>query len=156
MSRDRAADFPKSARLRTQREFDRVHRLGLKIHARYFLARVALRDSAPADRRSAEPLAADSRLGLRVAKRHGNAVQRNRIKRLLREGFRRVRRDWACAADVVLIPKTHSWDALKLADLQDDFARLERQIRRLARETQAAPSQREPMDGAEREPSRQT
>lgn len=124
----KALGFPKTARLRTQRDYDRVHQTGLKFHGRYILARVEVFPEAVGP---SGPTRA-SRLGLRVAKRHGSAVERNRIKRLLREGFRRSRREWEFSADVVLIPKTQAWPELKLRDLQEDFERLERQIRRFA------------------------
>ena len=45
-----------------------------------------------------------TRLGVSVGRRCGDAVQRNRIKRLLREAFRRGREDWPAGYDVVLVP----------------------------------------------------
>lgn len=115
--------LPQTTRLKTQREYDRVHATGLRFHGRYVAARVELLDTGATT---------TSQLGLRVAKRHGNAVLRNRIKRLLREGFRRSRPEWPVAAAVVLMPKTTAWPELKLRDLQDDFERLRRQIARWA------------------------
>ena len=47
---------------------------------------------------------AASRLGVIVGRRNGNAVARNRIRRLLREGFRLSKHRLPCAVDVVLIP----------------------------------------------------
>lgn len=44
-----------------------------------------------------------SRLGLVVTRKVGGAVQRNRVKRLLREVFRRQRRLLASPLDVVLV-----------------------------------------------------
>jgi len=132
--------FPKTARLRTQADYDRVHATGLKFHGRYLLARVAV---IPAPCKAGKPPRC-SRLGLRVAKRHGSAVERNRIKRLLREGFRRSQGDWEFTADVVLIPKTQGWGTLKLCDLQEDFERLERQIRRFAQESTPGPETKPP------------
>lgn len=129
--------LPKTARLTTQREYDRVHATGLRFHGRFVAARVEL---LPAAR------VAESQLGLRVAKRHGNAVLRNRIKRLLREGFRRSRAGWPAPAAVVLMPKTTAWPELKLRDLQDDFERLGRQIARWA-EAAASGTARRGADG---------
>ena len=45
------------------------------------------------------------RLGISVGKRHGKSVQRNRIKRLLREAFRSTQDEMEGTYSVILIPK---------------------------------------------------
>jgi ribonuclease P protein component len=45
------------------------------------------------------------RLGLSVSRKHGNAVERNRLKRLIREAFRLSRHDLPAGLDLVLVPE---------------------------------------------------
>lgn len=45
------------------------------------------------------------RMGISVGKRHGKSVQRNRIKRLVREAFRATQGEMRGAYSVVIIPK---------------------------------------------------
>ncbi len=45
------------------------------------------------------------RIGLTVGKRHGNAVQRNRLRRLLREAFRLEQHNLPAGFDYMLVPR---------------------------------------------------
>lgn len=72
--------FPRSARLRSGNEFRKVLREGRRIQSPAFNLYVSREEGS------------GSRLGLIVPRRIGNAVTRNRIKRVLRELFRRSRR----------------------------------------------------------------
>jgi ribonuclease P protein component len=60
--------------------------------------------------------ARQSRLGISIGRPVGNAVRRNRIKRLLRESFRMMQHDWPRAYNVVILVKPH--DVLTLAAYQ--------------------------------------
>lgn len=63
------------------------------------------------------------RIGLTVGKRHGNAVQRNRLRRLLREAFRLEQHNLPAGFDYMLVPRpapqadlaTHRQGLLRLA-----------------------------------------
>ena len=72
------ATFPRHYRLHNKSEFDAVYRQGRRQADAYF-------SLTACDNRVAHP-----RLGLSIgAKAVGNAVRRNKIKRILRESFRR-------------------------------------------------------------------
>ncbi|MGH8031763.1 MAG: ribonuclease P protein component [Luteimonas sp.] len=73
------ARFPRQARVRTRAEFDRVFTLGT-------------RTASPVFALHFHPDAAPPRLGLAVSRKvDPHAVGRNRIKRVLRDAFRRLR-----------------------------------------------------------------
>lgn len=84
--------FPKSARLLTARDFDRV-----------FAARISVANPWITIHAASNNLA-EPRLGLAVSRRCGSAVVRNRWKRLLREAFR-LSRAKLPPLDLVCVPK---------------------------------------------------
>jgi ribonuclease P protein component len=67
----------RAGRLSRSAEFDRVYRHGRSVANRYLVLYAFPRGDD-----------AEARIGLSVGRRVGGAVERNRIKRLLREGFR--------------------------------------------------------------------
>lgn len=68
--------FPKTERLRKRAQFLTVSKQGKKVYTDCFLAIVL------------DTTAQNNRIGITVSKKVGNAVRRNRIKRLIREYFR--------------------------------------------------------------------
>jgi len=86
--------FPKTARLRTRASFIRMNRGA---------ARVATENFVFLWRRNGLPL---SRLGITVTKKVAGAVGRNRVKRRLRESFRRAGGSLPAGVDLVAVAKT--------------------------------------------------
>jgi ribonuclease P protein component len=96
-------------------DFRRVTRRGRRGQSQHFLIFLLRRDDAR-----------PARLGITVTRKVGNAVRRNRIKRLVREWFRRRQRDLG-ACDLVVIAKqgfpvrislSAAWDELDLGCAQ--------------------------------------
>jgi ribonuclease P protein component len=83
--------FPPALRLRKTREFERVYAAGRRARGRLFLV-VTAENRLPF-----------TRLGLSVGKRVGGAVRRNKIKRILREAFRRNRHRLPVGLDLVVV-----------------------------------------------------
>jgi ribonuclease P protein component len=101
--------FPKSRRVRRRGEFQRVFDLSIRVKGRYFIVLVAPNE------------AGTTRLGIVASRKLGNAVQRNRAKRLIRQIFRQTRGlPAAPPVDVVVIPRRELFDAA-YSSLESDF-----------------------------------
>ena len=68
--------FGKHERVRKRRDYSRIYQNGIRLYSENFLVLVCPNDKEI------------PRLGITAGKKIGNAVTRNRIKRLLREFFR--------------------------------------------------------------------
>lgn len=95
--------LPKAHRLRKRREFLAVQNRGRKHHAKHLLV-------------FTQPLAVDDssvsrRVGFTVSSKVGNAVVRNRVKRRLREVWRRHCGVMPGGLDVVLVAKRSAAEA---------------------------------------------
>ncbi len=81
-----------------------------------------------------------SRLGISIGRPVGNAVKRNRIKRLLREAFRALRNGWPATYDVVVLVRPH--DAMPLTSYRKSLANLKsRCLTKLHRRNATSPSE---------------
>ena len=114
----RGATFPPARRIRRRPEFQRVYDRGERFRVRLMTVIVLATDS---------PV---SRLGVSATRKLGNAVVRNRAKRLLREVFRRA--DVPPALDIVVIPRPDLLDA-EYDTLEAEFAYVLRRVGRRTR-----------------------
>ena len=120
--------FSKAQRVRRRGEFQQVFNQGYRVASRYFTLLLAPRPGSPA------------RLGIVASKKLGDAVHRNRAKRLIRELFRRQQSVAQGGLDVIVIPRRELFEAA-YADLDRDFqAALKRGASRVAPPASAPPS----------------
>lgn len=85
--------FPKANRIRRRSEFLQLQRIGRRRPgARFVVITAAAKDGTP-------------RLGITASRKVGGAVVRNRIKRWVREFFRRVKGDLSPAQEILVIAR---------------------------------------------------
>ena len=122
------ATFPRSSRLLRHADFERVYKQG----RRHFSASMTVfyldRQATGAAR---VPAISGLRVGFTVGRALGGAVQRNRLKRRLREAVRQTRPFPGPRVDVVINPKkvlaTIDFDAL-LNEVSQAFVVIERKL----------------------------
>ena len=102
--------FPATSRIRQRRDFLRVERQGQRAGGAHFVVLTQTRGSGV------------RRLGITVSRRVGGSVLRNRVKRLVREVFRRQRSSLP-QSDTVVIARTGA-GALSYAEVSDELTRL--------------------------------
>ena len=108
--------FTKTDRILKHSDFLRISRCGIKLQNRYF---VVLFCHGRFKKRT--------RLGVTVSKKVGNAVERNRIKRILREYFRLNRHKITGCWDINIIAKKEAaglTSGLALLSLQKIFDKI--------------------------------
>jgi ribonuclease P protein component len=84
--------FPRAARIRERWEFNRIHQEALSVHTGSFSVLALPAVSG-----------ARARLGCAIGKKVGNAVVRNRVRRMLRALFRELQGDLPAADFVVVV-----------------------------------------------------
>lgn len=85
------------ARITRSGDFDAVYRRGRSAANRHLVVYAFSRDDRPAE--------APARLGLSVSRKVGGAVERNRVKRVLREQFATIAPGLPTGIDVVVIAR---------------------------------------------------
>jgi len=88
-----ALSFGKHERIKKRRDFLRTYEEGVRVNSRNFIVILSRNETE------------NKRLGITVTRKAGNAVKRNRIKRLLREFFRLNKETLPGSHDLVVIVK---------------------------------------------------
>lgn len=102
-SDDSRRRFPKARHLLRHSDFERVYKQGRRHFARHLTVFYL--------RREGEPSVSGLRIGFTVGKVLGKAVERNRMRRVLREAARLSGLEGAFDVDVVVNPKKSLLDA---------------------------------------------
>ena len=100
--------FGKARRVRRSGEYQRAFKAGIRVHGRFFTVVMTPNGTGIV------------RLGIVASRKLGDAVARNRAKRLIREVFRRMASPGLAGVDVVVIPRVTLFDA-SFETIQDDF-----------------------------------
>lgn len=108
-------------RIKQRRDFRRVQGSGVRVHTRHFLLTLG---ASPSE---------DGRVGITVTRKVGNAVERNRVKRVVREVFRRNRSWFPAGVDVVFIAKRGA-PSVGYETLREEVRRARRTLERKASE----------------------
>ena len=94
-----------------RKDFVNLNRLGKRYHTKHFLVITKKNETGK------------SRLGITVTKKIGNAVKRNRIKRLAREFFRLNKHHFSMSCDIVIIGKKNSY-LLNYTDIKEELGEI--------------------------------
>jgi ribonuclease P protein component len=127
--------FTSGQRVRKRPEFLRIQAGAQRVTTPHFVLLVQARggEGAPG-----------ARLGITVSRKIGNAVVRNRAKRLIREAFRATRALWPPDIDLVVIVKRPTGEA-KLEDVVDEWLGRAELIERRIQQTRKDRERRAPL-----------
>lgn len=103
--------LPKKERLLNRKEFVNLNRLGRRYRTKHFT--VILKENG----------LDISRIGITVRKKIGNAVKRNRIKRLIREIFRLNKKIIPKGYDIVIVANSGA-DGLDFWKIKDELGEI--------------------------------
>lgn len=103
--------FPKSRRIRTSREFQRIFRGGRRIQGNWMQLTV---------RKGSSPI---TRIGLTVSRKYGKSHERNRFKRITREAFRLCCERLAPGLEINILPLRQAHMA-SMQDIQNELLSL--------------------------------
>jgi ribonuclease P protein component len=103
--------FPKSARLLTSHQFRRVMKYGAVASGKHLVIQMH------------ENKKSSLKLGITVSRKFGNAVKRNRFKRLVREAFRTSQKELPCFLHINVRPQGRYAD-LSLNDVREELIAL--------------------------------
>jgi ribonuclease P protein component len=123
---------PKRGRLSRSAEFERVYRQGRSVGNRFLVLYSFPRSSAGED-------ADGPRLGVSVSRKVGGAVERNRVKRLLREAFGAVAERIPGDHDVVVVARPELRDLSEREGLEGVTRELAELVDKTAASGEGAP-----------------
>ena len=121
--------FAKARRLRSRREILAVQGKGSRVHTAHFVLIVGPGPTS----------VGASRLGITVTRKIGDAVRRNRVKRVVREAFRLDPSLLPAGIDLLVIAKAGA-PTLGLAEVQAEWGTARNVLQRKAREALARPT----------------
>jgi len=100
--------FPRSVRVRSRADYLKIQRSGRKVGGRYFII-LSMDNNLPA-----------SRFGITVSRKTGNAVNRNRIRRRIRE-LQRINRSSVIPGKDIVVIATREASGAHFKDMQTEY-----------------------------------